>query len=195
MSADIRDLIAKQSGYFEDFLQYLIDWVCDICDQPHTLHANEVNLTNNILRVLTRVIPFLHHPDNQDETKKYLWDYYNPNYSVEELALNKYQKVVVYKCNDEQINKKREQHIPYGLKLLKALIQLCFYEEYTIPKIQPEPSDREEQKSNKSNQVGKIWCNLKGFNNQIRHMLSLKDSDKYSSNRLAVLQCMLACFS
>ena len=65
----------------EYLLHYLIDFLYDVTEKPRVFCKEEINLTNNILRILTIIIPILHEPAIQHLTKKILWDVDVPNYS------------------------------------------------------------------------------------------------------------------
>ena len=53
------------------------------------MKEGELNLTKNILRILTRIIPILHQHEKAQMIKQWLWNYLDPNISVEEVQMNK----------------------------------------------------------------------------------------------------------
>ncbi len=139
-------------------------------------------MLNNILNLLTRTMPILHEARHETLARRLLWDYDNPNYSIEEFGFRQGgadRRIVIYKQREDdedggRIVEKRESFTPYALRLMQSLMRLCFKDGYTI-KEQSMPH----------------WA-------MIDKNETCKEREghyKYIKNRNIVLNCILACIA
>ena len=87
--SDIRHFIQNQYDKFDSFIQRMITYLYELVQEkegPKPINQQQqIIFIRNIMRTLSRVIPILFEKRFQLKANRLLWDYDNPDYSVEEI--------------------------------------------------------------------------------------------------------------
>ncbi|KRW99227.1 hypothetical protein PPERSA_04589 [Pseudocohnilembus persalinus] len=217
---DIREIIDKKFEYMEFFVNFLIEFIEDVSKQNKKLTKPEINLINNVLVILSKIMTIFFEDKYKKLGQKIFWDFTDPNYSLQEENIQQ-KKVVIYKSDIQQINQEREEHKCLGIRLMNSLMSLSFYPEFTITSkynlqdiqsqnFQSPDLELENLKenlwiwdnrlyefqnnfnSNNSNQQQQNG-NSQQQNTQNTQIQNKNDLSQYYQNRINILTCIQAC--